>query len=288
MGEPLYGTAPFATIWLLLEYDRPWEAKAWPESDVPKAVRTHLDLALSGRPEARLQLIRQRPRLVGGGLNFFIAWSGFQGPQLRQLVLETYEDMLQIDLETLLDGRGTLSDLQPAGPLFLVCTNGKRDPCCAQYGTPTYSALAAEYGPVVWQTIHVGGHRFAANLVCLPEGVCYGRVRPDNAVELAYTHSQGRIELRHYRGRSSFPEPVQAAEAFLRPILGWYGLSDLALETVEEITAQTRRVVFRDRAGDRHTLLVELLPGLYHTRLSCRDSQPGKSDGYRLLEYQRN
>ena len=284
-GEALFGSAPFATTWLLLEYDKPWGAKAWAESDIPPAVKAHLDAALSGLPDSRLQLVRQRPRLAGGGLNFFIARLNGAGPQLYHLVLDAYQDLLHLDLGSFFHNRAALSSYRIDGPLFMVCTNGSRDPCCALFGTRTYSALSAEYGPAVWQTTHVGGHRFAANLICLPEGVCYGRVRPETAVELAHAQSQGRIELEHYRGCSLYPQAVQAAEALLRSNLGLDGLRDLAFESVETISDQSWRVVFQDRAGVRHLLQIELLPGLYRTRLSCRDVEPGSTDGYRLVKY---
>ena len=58
----------------------------------------------------------------------------------------------------------------PAEAALLVCTHGRREVCCAKYGRPVAQALAARYGPLVWETTHVGGDRFAANLVVLPSG----------------------------------------------------------------------------------------------------------------------
>ena len=49
----------------------------------------------------------------------------------------------------------------PPAPLLLVCTHGRRDACCAQFGRPTAMALARRYGTAVWETTHVGGDRFA-------------------------------------------------------------------------------------------------------------------------------
>jgi hypothetical protein len=51
--------------------------------------------------------------------------------------------------------------------MLLVCTNGRRDVCCALWGQRFYAAAAALL-PNVWQTTHLGGHRFAATAVSLP------------------------------------------------------------------------------------------------------------------------
>ena len=44
----------------------------------------------------------------------------------------------------------------------------------------------------VWQSTHVGGDRFAGNLVALPHGLYYGRVEPSEVWPLAREHARGR------------------------------------------------------------------------------------------------
>ena len=81
---------------------------------------------------------------------------------------------------------------EPGPPaLHLVCTNGRHDPCCADLGRPVVRALVAARAPDVWECSHIGGDRFAANLVCLPDGVYYGRVDPDGAPGLVADHRAG-------------------------------------------------------------------------------------------------
>jgi hypothetical protein len=70
-------------------------------------------------------------------------------------------------------------------------------------------------GDQVWQTSHVGGHRFAANLICLPDGIYCGRVRPDSAIDLIQGYQRRTLNLDYYRGRAHYPPEVQAAEYFL-------------------------------------------------------------------------
>ena len=64
----------------------------------------------------------------------------------------------------------------PTHAMWLVCTNGKRDACCARDGVPVARALAALRPDEAWECSHLGGHRFAANVALLPEGLCFGRV----------------------------------------------------------------------------------------------------------------
>jgi len=56
----------------------------------------------------------------------------------------------------------------------LVCTNGKRDICCAQLGRPLLEQLEAA-GREVWETTHIGGHRFGPVHLTLPDGRIWGR-----------------------------------------------------------------------------------------------------------------
>lgn len=81
----------------------------------------------------------------------------------------------------------------------------------------------------VWQTTHVGGCRFAANLICLPHGLYYGRLTPETAVAAAAAHAGGRVELDVYRGRAGAPQAVQSAKYHTRRQEGLTGIDDLSL-----------------------------------------------------------
>jgi len=63
---------------------------------------------------------------------------------------------------------------------------------------------------------HIGGDRFAGNVLVLPDGLYYGRVTPWQAGLLVARHRRGELDLDHLRGRASLPFMVQAAEIFLR------------------------------------------------------------------------
>ncbi|MCW2761920.1 MAG: sucrase ferredoxin [Marmoricola sp.] len=139
-------------------------------------------------------------------------------PARRLLLTSTFEDpeeLTRIDLDAV--SRGEPPDWARAeGPLFGVCTHGRHDACCAERGRPVAAALTASHPAETWEISHMGGDRFAANMVVLPEGLYYGRVEPWSASQVAFLHQAGRVDIVRLRGRSSYPMPVQYAEIALR------------------------------------------------------------------------
>ncbi|GIT39134.1 MAG: hypothetical protein Ct9H300mP8_03300 [Gammaproteobacteria bacterium] len=116
-----------------------------------------------------------------------------------------YEAVREIDVLT--------ADLIPMREnVYFVCTNGQRDFCCARYGLPTFEGLKELVGERVWQTTHLGGHRFAPNVLTLPQGVLYGRVDVDDVNAFVTTIESGDLSRPHVRGRSAFPPEAQFAE----------------------------------------------------------------------------
>jgi hypothetical protein len=95
------------------------------------------------------------------------------------------------------------------------------------------TALAADHAERTWECTHLGGHRFAGNLVCLPDGIVYGRVPPADGPRLADAYLAGRLDPALLRGRSAWPPPAQVAEQELRTRLGLEGLADVTLASVE-------------------------------------------------------
>ncbi|WP_218926810.1 sucrase ferredoxin, partial [Priestia megaterium] len=67
-------------------------------------------------------------------------------------------------------------------PVILVCAHGRHDPCCAVRGLPVGRALGERWPEQVWECSHIGGDRFAANVVVAPDGVYYGGLDAKSAV----------------------------------------------------------------------------------------------------------
>jgi hypothetical protein len=168
---------------------------------------------------------------------------------------------------------GSAEPRSPAARRYLVCTNGARDPCCAIRGPAVAQALERARPGQVYECSHLGGHRFAANLLVLPDGLCFGRLDARAAPVLAGELEAGRLPLEHFRGRTAYEPEQQAAEILVRHRLELVGIDDLTL--VERTTfalADGRRVTAR--------LEAEQLPP---RRVSCRDEKVESPTSWTLI-----
>ena len=106
---------------------------------------------------------------------------------------------------------GKVCDAVPAVPLagrhVFVCVHGRRDERCGCWGPPIVEALRAACVTAgvdvpVRATSHVGGHKYAGNVIVYPEGVWYGYVRPEDAERLVLEHlAADRVLVDLLRGR---------------------------------------------------------------------------------------
>jgi hypothetical protein len=228
-GEPVLATASRVRRWLLVEQPGPWGRNALLESRMDPGVARALH-ARARRLRVRVVLVR-RP---GWGEDastrrVHLAHTSTDGTWLEAIDVDDEHALLDLDLTVL--GAPTPPNLGVAiSHLSLVCTNGRHDQCCANLGRPVVRALHGAGVPDVWESSHVGGDRFAANVVALPSGAYLGRVPPDEAVRIVGDLARGVLDLDHYRGRSSHPTPVQAAEIAARRHLGERRLAALPLQ----------------------------------------------------------
>ena len=218
-GEPLRATASRVTRWLLIEQPGPWGREALLESRLePRVAQTLRSKAR--RLKVRVVLIRRPTRERTELRRAYLVRTQRTGSWAAGYEVASPEELEHLDL-SVLDGVTPPPGAAPVdGTLRLVCTNGRHDPCCADWGRPVVRALVDAAEPDVWESSHVGGDRFAANVVFLPHGVYYGRVPPEHAARLVRDLDAGLLDLDHYRGRSCDQPLVQAAEIFLREALG--------------------------------------------------------------------
>jgi hypothetical protein len=128
---------------------------------------------------------------------------------LHRIEAVDYDALCGLSLQDVL-GREPIEERQ-----YFVCTNGQRDLCCARFGLPTYAALRERVGGRAWQTTHVGGHRFAPNVLTLPQAAMYGRVQPGDVDAFLAAVENDRIAVPWLRGRTRYAPEAQAAEAAL-------------------------------------------------------------------------
>ena len=221
--EPLAGTAPRVDTFLLVEVRGVWERDAidaFPE-DVATRVRTWLDATA----QSRLLLIR-RPDRREGDLVVFVVRAVESPPSIHRFALRGLDDLLELELEA---GGEPVDD-----PLVLVCGHGRRDACCARLGVSLFEALQDQLGPAsLWLSSHQGGHRFAPNLLWLPEGLSLGRVHSSDAPSVVAGLRAGRLPLENLRGFVTYSAEAQAAEIAVRERFCLGQLGDVSLVASE-------------------------------------------------------
>ena len=225
--EPLAATAASARTWLLWEQPGPWGAKALTDSrldpDLGRALQRVGDAhgvrtALIRRPGRHADRDGARPRRA------YLAHTLPGRSWLFTALLNGPDELLALDHAAL--GAGDPAGL-PSGwiahegnPLVLVCTNGRRDRCCALQGRPLAAELAASGSGDVWETTHLGGHRFAPTLLVLPHGYAYGRIDAPGVKNVLAATREGQVATKHCRGRSAWGRPGQAADLAVREHTG--------------------------------------------------------------------
>jgi hypothetical protein len=232
-SESLAATASRIDRWLLVEYRGLWDRDVLGGSLLSASLKEHLRDQLAKLGHARLLFMKQPSRRVRARRMLYIGSSRPGEESLYALEFERHDDLLEYDFASaLLDG-GT-PGVPVEHPVFIVCTHGKSDRCCAKYGRPLYDGLKGKIDPDwVWQSTHVGGDRFAGNVVVLPEGLYFGRVGEADLDPLLDSYFDGRIYLDLYRGRSAYTFAVQAAERAVREAEVLTGIDDVSLERVE-------------------------------------------------------
>jgi hypothetical protein len=286
-NEQLFATATRADTWFLLEHPETYGEKALPESGLPEAVKQKLEDAAASVLNGRIQLIRRGWERSTGGRRFFVVVNHEEQPNLYEFRLDRVEDLLDLDLLAVAREDPAYRAYNRSEPLFLVCTNGKRDPCCSSLGLPLYREMRRTLGDAVLQTSHVGGHRFAPNIVALPSGSFYGYAQPEAAVQIAVAEREGQIHLPHFRGRSCYAGPIQAADAFLRRKTGHTDLLRYRLAESESVDEATWTCRFEDRTdGTIYCIRVRSEPAAVTVQKSCREDGPVPLSQFRLEQFE--
>ena len=286
LDEPLFATASRVHAWVLIEQPGPWGSEALLQSRLdPVAGR-----ALHQRAHAvgvRVVLIRRPGRTPPGPRRAFLAHTSRQGRWLEELPLGDPDELLALDWTRLADPSPPGYGVPAGGTLYLACTNGRHDQCCATWGRPLAQELAGLLGDRLWECSHIGGDRFAGNLVCLPDGVYYGRLGPAEARRVVALHERGRLDIEHYRGRCWYPPAVQAAEHFLRRERALTGLDDLVASSREADAGGVVAVRFAAGAHGRWRVRLRATAADTGHRLTCQATRQHRPPVYHLLDLTR-
>ena len=223
LEESIAGTASVVSRWLLLEQLGPWPATALHSLRLSTGLGAEL-ARRANRARVRIVLLRRhgrptQPAEPADGPACFVAHVRPAGSWLARVPLTTPGDLLDVDLGALTAGPSDAAETLDQ-PLLCVCTHGRHDACCAERGRPVAAAIAARFPTQTWEVSHIGGDRFAGNLVCFPDGDYFGRLSMASAADVAQRYLDGRYALPYLRGRSCYRPAVQAADVLVRQRLG--------------------------------------------------------------------
>lgn len=268
-GDSGIATASPVRRWLLVEQPGPWGRDALLQSRFDARVAPLL-AERARREDVRVLLVRRpgdRLADAGGRWAYVDSRPGREG--LWWSVRSSDADLLTAPWD------GSVGEPAP-GSTYLVCTHGGHDACCALRGRPLARAMPAAD---VWECSHLGGDRFAANVVVLPAGFYYGQVPGDGGLLVA-AHEQGEVALAWLRGRAGLAAHVQAAQHGAREELRLLGIDDLApLDTrrLPEPEPEVERweVTLAGPSGPV-VVVVESRPSPEMVHLTCQATRPGR------------
>jgi hypothetical protein len=282
--EKPYGTASIGNVWVLVEYSSAWGPKVLEDSDLAPMVKRYLSRTIRNIPQARLLFIKQE-RAARDFLTLFIVTSGEQAPSIVEFHLQNLKEILNIDVAAVVAG-DMAGGAIVREPLFLICTHGRRDKCCAKFGYALFKSLRNELGENLWQSSHVGGDRFAANLICFPHGLFYGHVTDDAGKFIAREYEQGRMVVDNYRGRACYAHVAQSAEFFIRHESDLRGLDDLRYLSRERTSENSWRVEFyAPQEHATHVACITGRPSEFETYLTCHSTERQVVIQYTLDDY---
>lgn len=220
-GEPLAGTGAVFEKVLMLAWPRgKWRTPRFESVDMSPALADAVQYAMQDNHVALIDKVEAEGSL----------------PMLHALPENIRADFADED-ELIAAIRGYADGVMFAGTpdnriTILCCTDSRRDACCARHGFSTYKALVKLADPEkfnIVQATHIGGCRFAASLVVMPQRQRYGRMTAEQAEAFLEALGQGEIYLPAYKGRADEPEPAQIAEI---AALKWAGEHGLRLNAV--------------------------------------------------------
>jgi hypothetical protein len=268
----MLGTAFPAARILLVEQPGPWGERGLRDSHFGAAAAAELE-ERAGRQGVRVQAIRRPGRTPAGTVRRWAFVDTRDGHET--LHWGEYRDPAEL-LDLPLDGTAGMPD---AAPLYLVCAHSKHDTCCALRGRPVAAALAELRPGRVWESSHMGGDRFAANVLVLPVGYLYGRVLPFAAEEFVSAAEAGEVIGALLRGRIGLPATAQAALAYAHEHLAVRRRRDLRVESATPIVDGVSVVRLRGPHGRLEiTVQVEKVAA---AGLTCHNPRPNNYLAYR-------
>lgn len=260
-APPLAGTAPQSRGWLLVAYPGPWPHKPWQDNPLDADAGKQIADRATGE-QIKPWFIRRHGSAYDRDAGTF-EWAVVDA-LMREIQWHPAATLGEIATATWLsetanaephaDAENSRRSTIPPPVnrndlLYLVCTHGRRDQCCATLGRPVAAATERLRPAQTWECSHVGGHRLAGNLVVLPYGLYYGFVDPEDVPEIVAATDRGQVHVPLLRGAASDSPPVQAAKSAVYRATGNLAINALHATTVERGSDAQWVVQIQDASG---------------------------------------
>ena len=297
-GEDPGGTAPSWASCLFIELPRPWAEYVDDTDHFPKGVLDVLDRADLEGGAPRLQCIAPDREYSVNGHVRVMHFSTPAGPFSRYDKDEYLvpNDKVVALTEALMEHPEALQDFHDyrqdtaSGRDIFVCSHGSHDTCCATFGYPVFEALRGKYAGVngnglrVFQVSHLGGHRFAPNVLDMPQGRNWVRLGVEDLDALVHRDRTPPQPRHSYRGLVALDtqfEQLVEREAFI--LEGWGWLNKFITTHVLSVSDGERgadvRIEFAASNGESsgaYRATVEQSGTV--PRVSCRLDEPNDDD----------
>jgi hypothetical protein len=255
-GEPLAGTGDAPERVLMFAWPRgKWRTPRWESVDMSAALAETLHKAAM----AKLHVALVDKVEAEGSLPTLHA--------LPENIRADFSDEAELiaAINDYVEGK-VFAGKRDQRPTIICCTDSRRDACCARHGFSTYKALVRIADPArfnIVQATHIGGCRFAASLVVMPQRQRYGRMTAEHAEGFLDAIGRNEIYLPTYKGHSDEPEPAQVAKLAALQWAAARGQRAATVSLAGHIPAEASE-------GDELTLQAELADVLLSIRMHAR------------------
>lgn len=285
----MVATAAPTRRWLLVEHPGPWAVAALDSPGISPA-RVALQAAITPGV-SRVLLVRRPGRQAAGGRRLWMVLDHDAGCTASgtwdPTSLTCPDAGLLAAADALADAPTTAHDPAPPAPVLLICAHGRHDVCCAVRGRPAAAALAQRWPEQTWECSHVGGDRFAANLVVLPDGVYYGQLDAVSAVDVVEAHLAGRVDAAHLRGFTVHSPAAQAAMTEAHRRFGPAGPRGFTPTSVTAAGDQRWKVELTGAAGLPSRVIGTVARSVRApARLTCRASHEATAAAFEVTDLQ--
>ncbi|MGE6221072.1 sucrase ferredoxin [Nubsella zeaxanthinifaciens] len=278
--EDLIGTGLVYKNFLFIECDEPWEENALASSSIPSKIKTKL-IEFNSKAENRLLLIKKGNSNLKADKSLTLISAKLTGTffHVKEMHINSYQDLIKLDLYDL------PIDSKIIKHYIFICTNGKKDKCCSKFGYSSFKNFESnncEDKVDIWQCSHLGGDRFAATCLVLPQGAYYGRIQDCNPKSFIDNLLDEKLILENLRGRSIYDGYIQAAEYFIRKKNNITKLDALTFSGATNLT-ETSMLVRFNNGTVLEEIAIEKYKVDYKMAMTCNAQEMQSPYKYRVL-----